>query len=288
MKKIALIGPGRIGQTVARLLCEAGHEIVAVISRDQHRAVTAARFIGSPGTGTTDLARAWDAELVLIALPDDYIAKMASALRKRKALSPKAVLVHFSGLHSADILLDGDTKPNKALALHPLQTFADSVVGVRSLPGSPVSVEGTSGTLELGEALVKEMGGIPVPISKEQKPLYHAAACVASNYMVALLATAGQMMQACGFDEQQAQSLLLPILKGTANNLATLGPTNALTGPIARGDVRTIEKHLQALESLPADLQEIYRVLGKKTVEVAKKKGTLSPEAEAEILRLLQ
>ncbi len=288
MKRIALIGPGRIGQTVARLLCEAGHEIVAVISRDEHRAVTAARFIGSPGTGTTDLLRARDADLVLIALPDDYIAQMARALRNRKALSPTAVLVHFSGLHCADILLAGDAEPNRALALHPLQTFADSVVGLKNLPGSPVSVEGTAGTFELGESLVEDMGGIPVPISKEQKPLYHAAACVASNYMVSLVAAAGQMMQACGFDEKQALNLLLPILKGTANNLATLGPTNALTGPIARGDARTVEKHLQALEALPEDLNAIYRVLGKKTVEVARKKGTLSPEAEAEILKLLE
>lgn len=286
-KSIVLIGPGRLGQAVTRLLHEAGHAVKAVISRDPVRAVTAARFIGAPGAGTTDLFRAEEGEVVLIALPDDHIGEMAAFLRREGHLARDAVLVHFSGIHPAAILLGEGGPPLSALAIHPLQTFADAVIGIRSLPGSPFTVEGVDKCVPFGEKLVAEIGGIPVRITSERKPLYHAAACVASNYLVALVVAARQILAACGFDEEESFHLLSPLLRGTGKNLAALGPEGALTGPIARGDIHTVAKHLEAMAPLPADLREIYRVLGKKTVEVAMKKGTLDREQAEAILRLL-
>lgn len=287
-KRIVLIGPGRVGQAVARLLQEAGHDLCAIVSRDEHRALSAARFVGSPGAGTTDLARAREGELVLIALPDDHIAGMAARLHREGLLAPGAILVHFSGILPASILLDGADPSLQALAIHPLQTFADAVIGVGTIPGSPFSVEGSEERLPLAEQLVTDMGGIPFRIASERKPLYHAAACVASNYLVTLVASARQIMAACGFAEEDAFKLLSPLLRGTGKNLAALGPERALTGPIARGDVHTVASHLEAMAALPDDLQEIYRVLGRKTVEVALKKGTLDAAKGVEILELLR
>jgi predicted short-subunit dehydrogenase-like oxidoreductase (DUF2520 family) len=287
-RRLALIGPGRVGQTVVRLLAEAGHEVCAIISRDQARAVAAARFAGCPGTATTDLSRAREAQIVLIALPDDHIGEMAARLRRSGYLAPGAVLVHFSGIHPASILLGEEGPPLHALSIHPLQTFADSVMGVRNLPGSPCAVEGEEALLPLAEALVTDMGGIPLRLTAEEKPLYHAAACLASNYLVTLVDAAAEILAGCGFGREEAFRLLSPLLRGTGMNLAALGPTLALTGPIARGDLHTVRKHLKALEGRPADLQEIYRVMGRKTVQLAWRKGTLDPKAGEKILDLLR
>jgi predicted short-subunit dehydrogenase-like oxidoreductase (DUF2520 family) len=287
-RRLVLIGPGRLGTTVARLLAEAGHEIRAIISRDVSRATAAARFVGCPGIGTTDLFRVREGELVLIALPDDHIGEMAARLRREGHLAPGTVLVHFSGIHPAAILLGEEGPLLHALAIHPLQSFADAVMGVRQLPGSPCSVEGEEALLPLAEALATDLGGIPFRITAERKPLYHAAACVASNYLVTLVDTASEIMAACGFSREDAFHLLTPLLRGTGKNLSALGPELALTGPIARGDLRTVRKHLQALTELPPEISEIYRVLGQRTVALAKRRGTLSSEAEEKILKILE
>jgi predicted short-subunit dehydrogenase-like oxidoreductase (DUF2520 family) len=287
-RRLVLIGPGRLGTTVARLLAEAGHEIRAIISRDGSRAATAARFVGCPGIGTTDLARVREGELVLIALPDDHIGEMAARLRHEGHLAPGTVLVHFSGIHPAAILLGEEGPLLHALAIHPLQSFADAVMGVRQLPGCPCSVEGEEALLPLAEALATDLGGIPFRITTERKALYHAAACVASNYLVALVDTASEIMAACGFGREEAFHLLTPLLRGTGKNLSALGPELALTGPIARGDLRTVRKHLQALAELPPDIQEIYRAMGRRTVALAQRKGTLEAGKAEEILALLE
>jgi predicted short-subunit dehydrogenase-like oxidoreductase (DUF2520 family) len=287
-RRLVLIGPGRLGMTVARLLAEAGHEIRAIISRDGSRATAAARFVGCPGIGTTDLSRVREGEIVLIALPDDHIGEMAARLRREGHLAPGTVLVHFSGIHPAAILLGEEGPLLHALVIHPLQSFADAVMGVRQLPGSPCSVEGEEALLPLAEALATDLGGIPFRITAEHKALYHAAACVASNYLVTLVDTASEIMAACGFGREDAFHLLTPLLRGTGKNLSALGPELALTGPIARGDLRTVRKHLQALTELPPEISEIYRVLGQRTVALAKRRGMLSSEAEEKILKILE
>lgn len=285
--RIVLIGPGSLGQSVTRLLQEAGHDIRAVIGRDRERTRMAARFIGSPESATTDLAAVERGDIVLLALPDDLLAPMGERLRREGHLTRDALLIHFSGIHPAAILLDERTPSVRALSIHPLQTFADAVIGLRSLPGTPCAVQGEESLLPLGEQLVRDFGGIPFRLDGKQKPLYHAAACVASNYMVTLVSVAGEIMAACGFDEKEAFHLLTPLLRGTGKNLAALGPEKALTGPIARGDVRTVALHLKALQGLSAELQEIYRVMGRKTVAVARAKGTLAEEEAQELVRLL-
>jgi predicted short-subunit dehydrogenase-like oxidoreductase (DUF2520 family) len=289
MKKIVLIGPGRLGQAVAKLLHESGgYDLRAIISRNEARARAAARFADCRHAATTDLSRAREGELVFIALPDDHIGALGATLRREGYLAPGATLIHFSGLHPASILLGEEGPLVDALAIHPLQTFADPVVAVRTLAGSPFSVEGTEAKLPLAEKLVEDLGGIPFRITADKKPLYHAAACMASNYVVSLTTAACQIMAACGFSEPEALQLLIPLIQGTARNLSLIGPEHALTGPISRGDRRTIVKHLRAMAELPSDLQEIYRVMGKKTIEVAWRKGTLTTEAGKKILQLLE
>lgn len=286
-KKVVLIGPGRLGMTIARLLAEAGYDIRAIIGRDGNRAAAAARFVGVPGVGSTDLTRVREGELVLLALPDDQLGEMAAHLRRDGYLAAGTVLIHFSGIHPAAILLGEEGPLLHALAIHPLQTFANAVIGVRQLPGSPCSVEGDAGMLPLAEELVSDLGGTPFRLAAEHKPLYHAAACVASNYLVTLVDAASEIMAACGFSREEALRLLTPLLNGTHKNLAAFGPDRALTGPISRGDQRTVRKHLQAMAGLSPEVQAIYRAMGRKTVALAKRRGTLDDEGEKKILKIL-
>lgn len=285
---VAIIGPGCLGQTLGRLLHEAGYPICAVVSRAAGRAKTAARFIGEPKAATTDLHAAFAAELVLLTVPDDALGPLAAALRQQGHVRPGTVLIHFSGLHRASVLLGEEGPAVRALALHPLQTFADAVMGVRNLPGTPVSMEGDDDLMALGEELVEALGGTPFPLAAKNKPLYHAAACIASNYLVTLTSVAGEVMAACGLQDKSALGLLGPLLRGTGRNLAALGPEQALTGPIARGDVRTVAKHLKALEALPQDIQDIYRVMGRQTVALARRRGSLDAEHADALLQLLK
>ncbi|MBE0596962.1 MAG: DUF2520 domain-containing protein [Desulfuromonadales bacterium] len=285
-ERVVLIGPGRLGQAIANLLCEAGYDLRALIGRDPVRALAAARFAGCREAATTDLSRAREGELVLLTLPDDSIGEIAAQLRRQGYLAPGAVLVHFSGIHRAAILLGEEGPALQAFSAHPLQSFPDAVIGVQILPGSPFAIEGSEQVLPLAERLVRDLGGIPFRIAGEHKALYHAAACIASNYLVTLVATAGELLGSCGFDSLTAFRLVAPLLRGTLNNVSVLGPEGALTGPIARGDLRTVEKHLQALAQLPPEFTEIYRVLGNKTAQLAERRGSLTAE-KGELLREL-
>jgi predicted short-subunit dehydrogenase-like oxidoreductase (DUF2520 family) len=287
-RRIALIGPGGIGQAATRLLREAGHEIVAVIGRNQARAKSAARFIGVPALSGTDLAAAAGAEVILLALPDDHLGPTAARLRRSGHLTPGAVLVHFSGLHPAAILLGEEGPPLGALAIHPLQTFADAVIGTRNLPGTPCAIEGADHLIPLAEELVEGLGGRPFRIASEHKALYHAAASMASNYLVTLTNAACELLAGCGYQRNEAALLLSPLLRGTLESIATLGPVTSLTGPIARGDTRTVSRHLKALAEQSAEIKELYRVLGLSTVGVALAKGTLTPAGAAQLRDLLE
>ncbi|MDW7644405.1 MAG: Rossmann-like and DUF2520 domain-containing protein [Desulfuromonadales bacterium] len=286
--RIALVGPGRLGQAVCRLLADAGHEFVAVVSRDLARARAAARFIGNPQAATTDLTKVKDAEMVFLALPDDAIAPMATRLRQEGLVRPGTILVHFSGIHDSSILLGKEGTPVLGLAIHPMQSFADAVIGMRNLPGSLFAIEGDASLIPLAKELVDDVGGQPFILTREQKPLYHAAACTASNFLVTLVATAGEMLSYCGIDAKDAGRLFAPLLNGTVKNLSTLGPQSALTGPIVRGDILTVEKHLAALEGLPEEVRRLYCLMGEKTVDLAEDSGRLSAEKAAALRRLLQ
>jgi len=170
--------------------------------------------------------------------------------------------------------------------LHPLQTFAAGAE--RALAGTYFFFEGTPGFEGAAEALVRELGGRPVRIARADKALYHAAAVVACNYGVTLVAEAVAILEKAGVARETGLAALLPLLHGTLGNLATAGLPDALTGPISRGDAETVERNLAALRSRAPGLDELYRLLGRHTVPFARANGTLSAEAERRISALLE
>jgi len=284
---IVLIGPGRVGAAISKRLHEADHPVVAVIGRNQQRASDAVDFIGcDPSLATTDLTLARRGKIVLLAIPDDQISGMAQRLQETIGLSRETTLVHFSGLQPANIMKVAGSDC-ATISIHPLLPFADRDMATASLTDCPCAIEGDSIALPLAQELVGAMGGKAFHLDTDAKALYHTAACIASNYLVTITASARDLLVRCGLDQQQAMELLTPIQRATSDNLIRLGPEAALTGPIARGDVGTVNKHLLALKEKAPDFCGLYRSLGEQTIALATASERLSKEQISKLQKIL-
>ncbi len=285
---VALIGPGRVGSAICKRLQLAGYPITAVISRDHERAKEACGFIGCPTTAaSTQPTDVTTAQIILLAIPDDQVKPVAQQLQSGKKLSPQTTLVHFSGIHPAEIMRHHDSAA-MLLSLHPLLPFADRQIAFKKLPQCPFGVESSNDTaLALGKKLVDAVGGQFFPITSDNKKLYHAAACIASNYLITLLAAARDLLVKCDIETEQAIPLLLPLMQASLDNVKELGIEDGLTGPIVRGDTGTVADHLQALQREEPALLSLYQQLGKQTVKLSQKAARIDSVTAATLDNLL-
>jgi predicted short-subunit dehydrogenase-like oxidoreductase (DUF2520 family) len=156
------------------------------------------------------------------------------------------------------------------------------------MPSSFCTVEGDEGALSIVRKIVEDLGGIVLEIAEGKKTLYHAAAVAASNYLVTLIHLALELDQAAGLGSDTSLKALLPLIRGTLDNIEKKGIPDALTGPIARGDVATVSAHLTAMEKDTPGLLPLYQCLGLYTVNLAKAKGTISQDTADELTTLLE
>lgn len=280
--KIGFIGAGTVGTALALQLSQAGYSVVAVTSRSRSSAEGLARRVSRSQVFDLAQAVADAAELVFITTPDDTIAEVAASLRWHQEQS----VVHCSGAASIDILEPARQAGAQVGGFHPLQTFASVDKAIANLPGSTFALEAEEPLLGTLKEMVLALKGRWVRLGPGDKVLYHAAAVMACNYMVTLVKMATDLWQDFGVPTPEATQALLPLLQGTINNLRDVGLPHCLTGPIARGDLRTIHKHLEALEKRPPELLRAYRELGLQTIPVALAKGKIDEE-RAEELRVL-
>ena len=248
--KVALVGPGRAGTAIALALVAAGYELIAVAGRapDAPGVVAAAdRFGARPGS-VGDVARG--ADLVILSTPDAVIDDAAASVTP--GLRADALVLHCSGSLGLEVLAPiAAARPDVRLGvLHPLQTLPASDVGGACLAGAWAAVTGPPEVAALAERL----GMHPFTVADEHRDRYHAAACIASNHLVALL---GQV-ERVGADAGVPLEAFEPLVRATIDNVFALGPEAALTGPISRGDVRTVARHLAAVA---VDEQHAYRAL---------------------------
>ncbi len=276
MSRISIVGAGRVGTTLAAALVGAGHTLVAVVSRRLSSAEQAVSLAGA-GQASTELKTAMQADLLLLTVPDDQLGSLAGSLT---AYDCPAVC-HTSGAASSEVLAP---LPRRASA-HPLQTFAEPQAALENLPGTYWALEGEPTLLPQLELLVRDLQGHPLQIRTEQKVLYHAGAVMACNYLTAVQSIAVRMLSQAGIDPAQGLAALLPLVQGTLNNLSRVGLPEALTGPVSRGDVETIGRHL---DQLPDEFDAIYRLLGKEAIALAGAQGKLSQEALEQLRELLE
>jgi len=273
--EFGIAGAGRVARSLGKLLNDRGQRVVAVASRNPSRAGDAAAFIGSGVQALTYPELASRVESILIAVSDDSIADVAAIL----ALDLReGTVLHTSGIHGTEVLAPLTEKGNSGAGLHPLQTIATPEQGLEKLPGSTYSIAGSGRAAQWAKQIVNLLEGEMLSIASDRKPTYHAAAVMASNYVVSLIDAAVQVMGAAGVEPEVARRALAPLIGASVEN-ALEQPAKALTGPIQRGDLQTLELHLQGLASLPSSIDQLYRSLGMHTIQVALHQGLESAEA---------
>lgn len=274
---MAIAGAGRAGTALGRLLSERGMPVPAVWSRNEAKARSAAAFI-SPLTRAASLEELpRHAALVLIAVPDDAVRSVAQQLAKN--CEGLEIAMHTSGVLDGRVLAPLAEKGAACGSIHPLQTVPSPERGVELLPGSLFAVEGADAAVALAERMVRLLHGRILRLRPESKPLYHAAATLSGNGVMALVWAAEQMLARCGISGAEARSLVQPLMEASLRNAFSLGPAAALTGPVARGDRGTVAKHWAALADCAVELRGLYRAIAVALHSVA---GTPDREGKAE------
>jgi predicted short-subunit dehydrogenase-like oxidoreductase (DUF2520 family) len=307
---IAIIGPGKVGTALGVLCARAGWNVAAVGGGRRNSAQAAARAIGNSTRVMSAAEAAGAADLVLITVPDDMIAEVCLQLARAKAFRPQAVVAHCCGALGSEALEPARACGAHTGSIHPLQTFPTVQAAVEKLPGAFCFIEGSPHACDVLESLAKAIGAVPMRIEGQCKALYHAAAAVASNYLVTLLDAAATMLAGAlenrgqtppvradsvprfsprfsDADRDKALAALAPLVQATLSNVLQLGPERALTGPIARGDSETVRRHLEAVDQVSPQLAAMYRQLGAMTVDLAVRKGTITPETAETLRRVL-
>lgn len=285
---IAIIGPGKVGVSIGSLAREAGYRIVALGGRDEDKTREAARVIGSGVKTCSPLKAAKFGQIVLLTVRDDAIESVCSDLSRKNAFKQGQVVAHLSGVLSSQSLAPAADLCGAVLAsAHPLQMFPTVQEAYASMPGSYWFCEGEPIAVEMIEQLVVKIGGIPRRITAAGKPLYHCASVIACNYLNVLMDLALTVAEDAGLERKATWQALVPIVNATIANIDKFGTADALTGPIARGDVETVKRHLEALDSHQPEIARIYKDLGKWAVRLARQQGTLRKQDEARLRDLL-
>lgn len=274
MKRFGIIGAGVVGTALGIILCEQGWELCGVYDSRPEAAQQLAERTGAKALNPGDVSRL--SEILFITTNDSAIAGTCNCLAEAGAFHPGQIVVHMSGAQTSEILLRAQEFGALVLSVHPLQSFASPEMAVQNLPGSVFSIEGERDAYDVAVNLVETLGGEYFFIDKRSKPLYHAGACVVSNYLVTLVDFGVRLLESTGIPYELATKALIPLISGTVNNINKIGVPKALTGPIARGDLSTIIDHLSCLTEQAPELLQLYSRLGLETVKVAKNKGSIN------------
>jgi len=265
---VAIIGAGRAGRALALALTRASVPVL-VCTRRPSDLPSGINCSLEPWTLALE-----SANIILVAVPDDAIADVASRLKS--ATISSAVVLHCSGLRDRSALAVLDGRTAGLGSFHPLQTLAGDSDAAERLQAAYAVLEGDAAAVAAGRRLAGLLGMQALEIRSADKPLYHAAAVIVSNYTVALSALAERLAVAAGIPAEAAGRIFLPLLEGTWRNLEMRGSTDALTGPIVRGDAGTVRAHLQALDE---EAKRLYAVMGLEALKVARKGGLSEPKA---------
>lgn len=264
-----LIGPGRLGQTLTRLWHDAGLiAVTSILGRELGRTRSAREFIGAGRALDWDAAIA-PAKITLLATPDDTLAPLAHRLAASSAIGAGALVFHCSGALSSAALAPLRACGAAVASIHPLKSFAAPGRAIRDFAGTCCACEGDAAARALIAPLFEAIGGRCFEIDPEYKPLYHAGAVLACNHLVALMEAALRCMEQAGVPRATAWPALRPLIDGTLDNLDAGSTKSALTGPVARGDLDTVRREIEATRQAGTSVSEAYRILSQLAAELA-------------------
>jgi predicted short-subunit dehydrogenase-like oxidoreductase (DUF2520 family) len=270
MRKISIIGVGRVGGALAIALSQKGYQIDKLIVRNDETAKKVSEIIEpKPQISSFENLPVISSEIIFIAAQDFEIENAAVNLAEKLKKS-KSFVFHTSGSLSSEILNPLKEIGCRTGSIHPLVSLSDAVLGAERFADAYFCLEGDAEAVGAARQIV----GKAFSIETQYKTLYHASAVTACGHLVALIDVAIEMLEKCGLGATQAKETLLPLIKSTVENLEVQTTAEALTGTIARGDVKTFEKHLEALkENVSEEAQEIYLQLGARSAHLAKGHG---------------
>ena len=323
--KISIIGSGRLGSTLAYAINNSGSqeaEIVSVSNRTEKTLAAAKELLGDSSRKilftVNNFLAASISNCIFICTPDDVIEKACSEIfntvmdfkkeENKKAFSNKTeknikskfnfmdtkemAVFHFSGSKKTDVLKSARKAGASAACMHPLKSFASVLEAAETLENTLYGVtydNNDIGIKKTIDILIKILKGRTIFVENDKKTLYHACACIASNYLVSLMDFATDTGTEVGLDASVFLSGLLNLSEGTLLNIKKLGTKKALTGPIARGDISTINEHIEIIKSLKReDIKEFYDVMGKKTAKIAYENNWIIKKTHDELLKLFK
>ncbi len=287
MKKVAIVGAGNVGLVLAIKLQNNNYHIYSAFTRKSEKNSYVENLLHCPVYNNPEEA-VTGADIVFITTPDSVIEETCQAIELKDRFTCDQLILHTSGAHSSDILSSARKKGCRVLSFHPLQTFPNLESGLAAIPGTYFTVEGDETALEEAARLIEALEGKLLSIPTELKPLYHAAASVACNYLVSLMDISLAMFTMMNIPREEAFAALTPLVERTIGNLKTMTPEKALTGPIARGDITTIKAHLKILSEHAPELITVYKSLGIHTTQLASGKETLDKREENILMELFK
>jgi predicted short-subunit dehydrogenase-like oxidoreductase (DUF2520 family) len=264
-----------LGTALASALDACGYEVRALVSRGAAGARRAAARAGlkTLALGAGELERLPSVELLFLTTPDDVLKETVASLASLTDARARVAL-HTSGALSSELLAPLRARGYQIGSMHPLAAVSETRAGARSLRRAFYCVEGDAAAVRAARRVVRDLGGRSFTIGSEDKALYHAAAVMTAGHVVALFDTALDTLRRCGLTNTRAREVLLPLLRGTVENLSAQTPAHSLTGSFARADVETVVKHLEALRGLrDSDALATYVALGEHSLTLALRAG---------------
>jgi predicted short-subunit dehydrogenase-like oxidoreductase (DUF2520 family) len=260
---INLVGAGQVGKTLAHLFVK--HQLAqiqAVFNTHSKRAESAIAWIGG-GHYCATLEDLPHADITLITTPDDYIEQTCQILSKSLQIKPGDIILHCSGALSSDALISAKKRGCFVASIHPMRSFANLTQSAQEYPGTYCAMEGDMEALQVLEPLFKAIGSVTYPIEQSKKIVYHAGAVFASNYLVTLAKQSIDCFTSAGMEREFAKDVALTMMRSVFENIQNHSLETALTGPIKRGDINTIQKHI---DHLPEAERNVYQALGYATL----------------------
>ncbi|MBE3074101.1 MAG: DUF2520 domain-containing protein [Actinobacteria bacterium] len=280
---VGIVGAGRVGAVLGAALHQAGHRLVAVSAvSEQSRARAAALLPGIPIRPVEEVVAR--SELVLLTVPDDVLPSLIAGLSATSSWQAGQLVVHTSGRYGTAIFEAASGHHILGLALHPAMTFTGTSMDLLRLADCCFGITAPGALRAVAEALVLEMGGEPVWIEEQDRPMYHAGLAHGASHLVTLVAQAMQVLGSAGV--QDPQRLIAPLLHAALDNALRLGD-GALTGPVARGDAGTVAAHLAQLNEQTPDVRPTYVALARATAERALASGRLTAVDAEPLLDIL-
>ena len=286
MAEITIIGAGRLGTALGRALARRGHDIKALTCRRRGSAQESRRVIGQGKIYRDNAAAASRGQVIFLCLADDQVRKVAAELARANIDWTRKIVFHTSGLLSSAALALLKEKGAATASFHPVQSVARKDTPPAHFKGIYFGLEGERKALTLARKIVRQLGSHALILRPDQKPYYHAACSMTSNFLVILLNAATHLLIQAGIEEEKALKLLLPLAEGTLHNVKKFDISSSLTGPILRGDAASIRTHLETLRRFPG-YAEAYKKLGLLALQMARKKG-LTPKKVKALRNLLE